>query len=113
MNADNNGFNQNPARSFEHNDDHNQNQSVKQSNSRQPTNLTESSHIRENFIGGVIDSNQAQQSQMNQVVGARAATNNTPLVSESGFFNGGADGISPAASSLRDTKSNNMDEIAS
>ena len=55
---------------------------------------------------------------MNQVVGVRAATNNTPLVSESGrtqsgFFNGGADGISPAASSLRDAKSNNMDEIAS
>ena len=49
------------------------------------------------------------------ISGTRAAsnTNNTPIVSESGFFNGGVDGISPAASSRRDTKSNNMDEIAS
>ena len=51
--------------------------------------------------------------QMARVSGARAVTNNTPIVSDSGFFNGGVDGISPAASSLRETKSNNMDDIAS
>ena len=56
MNTHNNGFNQNPARSFEHIDGHNAAQSVKRTNSRPPTNLTESSHIREN-LGGIEHSN--------------------------------------------------------
>ena len=110
MNANNNN-NQNErqaARSFEHTSEHNPNQP-----SRQQTNLTESSQLRENFMGGFIDSNQAQQSQMNQMAGVggvRAVSNTTPLVSDSGFFNGGVDGISPAASSIRDTKSIQVDE---
>ena len=81
--------------------------------SRQDTNLTESSNVRENLLG-ILDANVAQQSQMRQKGGQRIATSNaTPIVSESGFFNGGADGISPAASSIRDHKSKAADELVS
>ena len=51
--------------------------------------------------------------QMAGISGVRVASNATPLVSDSGFFNGGVDGISPAASSMRDNKSNQVDELVS
>ena len=81
--------------------------------SRQETNLTESSNVRENLMG-ILDSNLAQQSQMREKGGQRIATSNaTPIVSESGFFNGGVDGVSPVASSIRDHKNRIPDEMVS